>query len=578
MRLPWPLSRLTGGAAPESGGAAADAAPSPPAQTPPTGAWTTLPAIQRSVGEAPLVAPAATFLAGVPGARPLPPIVEQLGHDVSPTAPAGIVAAPARRVPSLTSNATLVRPPIQRRAAADAADERPPTTTDEGAPDVVTSSPTSSAPPIRTLGIVPAGAEARPPERPLTTAAPDLARVAGQRHGAGAPPASVQRDAAPDVATAPQAAPMVRGDGSGHDRPLLGQSAARSPVGPALASSPLEGVRMRRAGLGAPLRSAPGTAVPLTAGGPAGTPLVARTAAGPGPDPQRGAAPGPPSAPSRGFRAAGGAAPLATSIQPRATTRDGSADSGSDEVAPGPTGTPTAPHDDAPVPGRGLPVLRPTGTNRGVDSPASAAGATPGHPASVQRLRSTGSAPTSTPQSVSRRPILGASQARLAARTVQPQAGPAVHAAVTATGLAQAAPWPPLETPSVAHAETAPPAADVQRSPTGAAAGTPATRSRPSPLPLAQPPAAAGPSPDPSASPPPSPVQPMSQPAPVLAPSFTPIVQRVDGSAPPPPPEPEGQSESDLDDLARKLFGRIRNRLRAELIYEREAKGLSFDN
>jgi hypothetical protein len=34
----------------------------------------------------------------------------------------------------------------------------------------------------------------------------------------------------------------------------------------------------------------------------------------------------------------------------------------------------------------------------------------------------------------------------------------------------------------------------------------------------------------------------------------------------------------ELDELARKLFGRLQNRLRAEYIYEREAKGLIFDN
>jgi hypothetical protein len=69
-----------------------------------------------------------------------------------------------------------------------------------------------------------------------------------------------------------------------------------------------------------------------------------------------------------------------------------------------------------------------------------------------------------------------------------------------------------------------------------------------------------------------------AQSAPLLGPVATAVVQRVDGAAPPAPTEPEGHSESDLDDLARKLFGRFRNRLRAELIYEREAKGLSFDN
>ncbi|HSL32411.1 MAG TPA: hypothetical protein VK871_02105 [Candidatus Limnocylindrales bacterium] len=73
-------------------------------------------------------------------------------------------------------------------------------------------------------------------------------------------------------------------------------------------------------------------------------------------------------------------------------------------------------------------------------------------------------------------------------------------------------------------------------------------------------------------------VQALPQSAPLVAPVATAVVQRIDGAAPAAPVESEGQSEGDLDDLARKLFGRFQNRLRAELIYEREAKGLTFDN
>jgi len=56
----------------------------------------------------------------------------------------------------------------------------------------------------------------------------------------------------------------------------------------------------------------------------------------------------------------------------------------------------------------------------------------------------------------------------------------------------------------------------------------------------------------------------------------TPVVQRVDGAAPAAPSD-EGRSESELDELARALFGRIRTHLRAEVIHEREARGLTFD-
>ena len=66
--------------------------------------------------------------------------------------------------------------------------------------------------------------------------------------------------------------------------------------------------------------------------------------------------------------------------------------------------------------------------------------------------------------------------------------------------------------------------------------------------------------------------------APVLAPTATPVIQRVDTSAPPPPSKSGGErSDDELDELARALFGRFRNRLRSEYIYEREAKGLTFD-
>jgi hypothetical protein len=57
----------------------------------------------------------------------------------------------------------------------------------------------------------------------------------------------------------------------------------------------------------------------------------------------------------------------------------------------------------------------------------------------------------------------------------------------------------------------------------------------------------------------------------------TPVVQRVEGSAPEAPAQ-EGHSETELDELAKAIFGRIRNRLRTEVIHEREAKGLTFDS
>ena len=37
-------------------------------------------------------------------------------------------------------------------------------------------------------------------------------------------------------------------------------------------------------------------------------------------------------------------------------------------------------------------------------------------------------------------------------------------------------------------------------------------------------------------------------------------------------------SERELEELAQALFSRIRNRLRADILHDREAKGLTFDN
>ncbi len=64
---------------------------------------------------------------------------------------------------------------------------------------------------------------------------------------------------------------------------------------------------------------------------------------------------------------------------------------------------------------------------------------------------------------------------------------------------------------------------------------------------------------------------------PVATITATPVVQRVDGAAPSAAPDGATHSETELDELARALFGRIQSHLRAEVIHEREAKGLTFD-
>jgi hypothetical protein len=59
--------------------------------------------------------------------------------------------------------------------------------------------------------------------------------------------------------------------------------------------------------------------------------------------------------------------------------------------------------------------------------------------------------------------------------------------------------------------------------------------------------------------------------------TVTPVVQRVEGTAPPVQGGQSGHTDRELDELAKQLFGRFRGQLRAEVITEREARGLGFD-
>jgi hypothetical protein len=87
-------------AAPGAGGVAAGA-PGPGFEAGrPSGAWRELPAIQRTVGPAPLVAPNRVFKAGLAAAKPAPTALAPLGHDRGLESPAGLVtglAAPVQR-------------------------------------------------------------------------------------------------------------------------------------------------------------------------------------------------------------------------------------------------------------------------------------------------------------------------------------------------------------------------------------------------------------------------------------------------------------------------------------------------
>jgi hypothetical protein len=57
-----------------------------------------------------------------------------------------------------------------------------------------------------------------------------------------------------------------------------------------------------------------------------------------------------------------------------------------------------------------------------------------------------------------------------------------------------------------------------------------------------------------------------------------PLSQSVGGTVAPSSSGSKGHSDKELEELAQALFSRIRGRLRNELIHDREAKGLTFDN
>ena len=115
MRLPFGLGRRSssGDGASSAGSGTGSGAASARAATP-SRAWASLPAIQRTAGPMPLVAAPGAFAGGLPGSQGLPPIVQQLGHEVSSMATPGLVVARVRPVETAGSGA--IPAPVQRRA------------------------------------------------------------------------------------------------------------------------------------------------------------------------------------------------------------------------------------------------------------------------------------------------------------------------------------------------------------------------------------------------------------------------------------------------------------------------------
>lgn len=648
MRLPWPFGRRAPHDGPSSAGRDAPAseatAVAPAARTseaPPTGAWATLPPIQRTLGTAPLVAPSPPFLADVPGHRPLPPIVEPLGHDAGPEAPTGLVAAQARPVPSLTSSAPLPPRPVQRRAEPDGdAAGLPWDAGVSGEPAQSIGSEDSDAvgptaiDAVRTLAPVPPAATVQPAARPLTQAPSQPVPVQRSGRGTPPPPAGDRPSPGPGIPareTAPAATrpslPLQRAGGrwaestSGERRPPVvaqpgdGDSGvARPGLGAPISAPPATGSpagppagagtgTARRPGLGAPISVPPATAVtqrlPMRPG-PARPAADARTSGAPAqppePAPRRSATVAEPAAPPRPLPA------LPVARQPAGA-------SGPANVAPAVPSSRTLADDRRPprLPILGARPLRPaasvvqreatsrprepqTGSATPVparwtaadDLPATitaqrrpAAAAAREEPVALDSLGTTGARLASAAH--------GASQGTPGLREIvfpAPEPGPA--APPGGADRAAAPSSPSLQRLAETDADLGPAAAG--RAPSRAPARGSAGRTAPVDLALARPSVGPGaPAAGPATSTAAGRATPVVQATRIDTgpglPAFTatPVVQRIDGRAPEPAGGDEEHSDAELDELAGALFGRIRSRLRAEVIHEREARGLTFD-
>jgi hypothetical protein len=625
MRLSWPFRRQSEPTSDRDSGSPGDARVAEPSTSVPrpgaADGWASLPPIDRVIADPPLVAPTRSFLADAPGVRPMPPIVEPLGHDVSRMAPAGLVIAPVHAVPTLTSRVDLVpRPGAQgrgqvQRSAIDAHSEttvgaaataaRP--TTDEGSVAATLARGIEDGPspadeleragrPTRHLGIVPANSVARPPDRPLTTA-------------------SVQTDRQAGAAARPSVARSAHGPASMPGVPLP------------RASSPGTAAQATRPGFGAPLASTPPTAVRSSGGGhgmravsretATSTSLIHRATAdgvsADRPDPLQGRRPGP-----------SGTIPTDTSDLAAGLQVSAVASSALTDSVAHPTRSP-----------RGLPILR---VARERDR--AQVGQTPLDPVATERSTASVGHDGERSQGEDRSPGTSAMTVSVATSIRPSQSGPSELRWVERT----TAPSRPLvgqrsmtSTPVRAMTdETSVAAGDRVPSPVGDLSGPfsalaipmigatpdlvtgstqaswsdrpPGTRSsvvRDTSLAPRPPLVARASLPTPMARPTDATVPTIARSivadtgasgsgvtsAPsgaragqadvqaTLGPTMQAIVQRVDGAAPPAPSEQTGgQSDDELDELARALFGRLRDRLRREYIYDREAKGLTFDN
>ena len=594
----WPFGRKSSRGDGPTPPSATDAA-APTAAARPDAAWRSLPAIQRTIGAPPVVAPAAPFAARLATRQPPELALEVLGHEVSSLAAPGLLIG--RASPTGAFNSGRIELPVQRAALAQ------PATLAEALGWSSFDAP-----------------DANPPSAIQATADATGQPGPGPADSPKSEPPAVQRSAPRPIlttstATSVDAAPAGRLDlRSARVTPLERRTRPATPLAPPLAATPVQLTPMvpasepsarrptlgqaRRLGLGAPLRSAPEQSL------------------------QRIAQPGPADASATWVELGAPSLPIARS-GPAAASPSRSAG-----WAPGPAGGPTleAGSDGPPevlVPGPAsseLAVVRPISIQRlaaalpagdlsRVDLPlaGAAAGTMPGDggpsgAVMVQRNERDGG--PGSPATVGPEPQPGPADAGFEPTDVVFAAAAPFSLAPTRTGLAgsllEPRPSPAVRPARVRAAVGTAPEPVVARSiagpihPSGpvsvAALGGRLDRGSPRSEPVG-PVVQSGPILAPS---PPS-AHPGAQPAPTPG---DPAIQRAveirelgistqesgrpAGAAQPDSGgEPAGGAapisaadrDRELDELARRLYGRIRSRFAAELLADRERAGLLVD-
>ncbi len=618
MRLPFGFGRRAssgdgassgGSAASPGAGVPAGGAGEQPSAAPPR-AWASLPPIQRTAGRMPLVAAPADFAESLPGSHALPPIVEPLGHEVSPLATPGLVVARARPVEvahSATTPAPVQRTPARRsRSVAEAAASVPAAAvasedSNEASPGTDAAATMPVLAPIRSLPTV-SRLTIRMPDRPLTSAASALRPAAVQRAAASATRATAA--VAPGASPAPATGGMRRVPAA---VPLALSTVSRQAAAPVAdpapsASTAFETVPARHR-IGEPLSTIPASARPLSGGTAA--PLVSRSTTR-GPMQIAASNPGRPAQrPSTSTNGAG-RHPAPTAGSPESPTVRETGTRLQDlpflavarSVNMGTPGMPAVAALAAIAPAARAPEIRPIAAANPIrpavklqrspadeDDDAAEETAFPSPwwaptPEAIPQVHGFGGAAEVSAVPVQRsaigvvalpdRTVRGSDLAIQAfesasPRAVQRIAGRPAPSALPLRGASRQDSGPAATTTAISQL-AAGPAGPAALAAYGRVLGAPVIQA----------------SADRAAS--------LGQPA---------QVQRADGTvavAAPEVPEPvssggvspsgapsggassDGHSERDLDELAQALFGRIRGLVRSDLIHDREAKGLTFDN